>query len=371
MIVIRPKNYRPPQGSNSAGEAPPNPEPATQQQPSQGQPGPDVSQQDSSQQDQPQPDKPKAIQPEPQQPDQQVPKPAATLQAALGERFEVLNRFAIGGMATLFLVRHCLHHGFFVAKVLEPTLAANPTIVASFRREARHVARLGSHPNLIPVFDLIEHDGLHILLMPYIEGEDLDHLLKRRGKLSRDEALTLLAQVTGLLIHAEEQGIVHGDLSPGNLRLDHFGQYRVLDFGLSRATDDEPGLALPQAGTPAYNSPEQIRNEPIDNRSDLYSLGVIFAEVLYGYPPFEADTLEELAQKHLRGEWKVAPEIEADPRIRALLDRLLAPQPGARFGDASQLAAAIVGLGFELTCTAPSPPGALLVPPRPRRRRLG
>ena len=326
MIVIRPKNYRAPEAAES--------EPA---------PGAPI------------------LADELQQP----------LQAALGPRYEVLHRLAIGGMATLFVVRHCVHLGLFVAKVLQPALAVKPQVVAAFHREARHVARLGSHPNLIPVFDLVEAADLHVLLMPYIEGEDLDQLLARRGKLVRDEALTLLSQVTSLLIHAEEQGIVHGDLSPGNIRLDTFGLYRVMDFGLSRALDDGDEPSLPQAGTPAYNSPEQIRNERIDNRSDLYSLGVIFAEALHGFPPFEAETLEELAQKHLRGEWKVSGEIGADAGVKAILDRLLAPLPAERFGDASQLAAAITGLGFELGCLVPSPPGAALVPPRPRRRRLG
>lgn len=293
------------------------------------------------------------------------------LQQALDERFEVLRCLAIGGMATLFLVRHRLHLGLLVAKVLRPELAARPEVATAFEREARHIVRLGNHPNLIPVFDLIHANELQIQLMPYVEGEDLDHLLKRRGKLTHDEALTLLTQVTGLLIHAEEQGVVHADLSPGNIRLDTFGQYRVFDFGLSQAADDEPGPPLPQAGTPTYNSPEQIRQEAFDNRADLYSLGVIFAEAFEGHPPFEADTLEELAQKHLRGEWQASAPLEADPSLKALLMRLLALKPEDRFGDASQLAAAIAGLGFELACIQSSPPGAALVPPRPRRRRLG
>ena len=360
MIVIRPRNYRPPEGAGSAAGAVNGVQQEAAREGKLEEPG-DVRTGSTS----PVTSADPAVATEP------LADLQARLHTALGERFEVLSRYAIGGMATLFLARHRLTGGLFVAKVLQPELAADPRVVASFEREARHVAQLGNHPNLIPVVDMMQTEGLHVLLMPYIAGEDLDHLLKRRGRLSRDEALTLLSQVTGLLIHTEEQGIVHGDLSPGNIRLDTFGQYRVLDFGLSRAATDEPGLALPQAGTPAYNSPEQIRQEAIDNRSDLYSLGVIFAEVLYGYPPFEADTLEELAQKHLRGEWKVSGEIEADPRVRALLDHLLAPQPGERFGDASQLAAAITGLGFEMTCVTSSPPGALLTPPKPRRRRLG
>ncbi len=305
------------------------------------------------------------------QPDQDTTELQKQLQEALEERFEVLQCLAIGGMATLFLVRHRLHHGLLVAKVLQPALAARPEVVCSFVREARHIAQLGIHPYLIPVFDFIQANSLHIQLMPYVQGEDLDHLLKRRGKLTRDEALTLLTQVTSLLIHAEEHGIVHADLSPGNIRLDTFGQYRVFDFGLSHATDDGPEPGLPQAGTPTYNSPEQIRQEPFDNRSDLYSLGVIFAEALEGHPPFEAETLEELAKKHLSGDWQPSPELEADARVKSLLDHLLATKAEDRFGDASQLAAAITGLGFELACLQSSPPGALLVPPRPRRRRLG
>ncbi len=270
---------------------------------------------------------------------------AARLRPALGSRFEVLDPIALGGMATIFRLEHTLHRGVFVAKVLHPELASRIEVVSSFRNEAVHAARLGGHPNAVPVFDFGVADDLHFMVLPFVEGEDLDRLLQSHGPLSRDEALACAAQISSLLCYAESHGITHCDLAPGNIRLDIFGRYRVLDLGISHcATAGTPFEAL--GGTPLYTSPEQVRGETPDIRSDLYSLGAILVELLTGKPLLQADSLEELKQKHLRGDWQLPPLIQADPLLAQLLTGILATDRSQRLPSAFELSGALDALGF-------------------------
>lgn len=277
------------------------------------------------------------------------------LQSVLGTRFLVQKPIAIGGMATIFLLRHRLHGGLFVAKVLHPELVERPGIVASFRTEAAHAAQLGNHPNAVPVFDFGEADGLLYLLMPYIEGADLDRVLLKAGPLSREETLQIAAQISSLLCHAESLDIVHGDLTPGNIRLDIYGQYRLLDLGISQARgpQDRPYAG----GTPLYNSPEQLAGQPLDIRSDLYSLGAVLCECLSNRPAFHAETLEAIHARHRAGDWEQPQALnEADP-LRLLLRKLLSTDPAERPQSAYELSGILHALGWARPEFRPTPPG--------------
>lgn len=265
------------------------------------------------------------------------------LQLLLGSRFEVLQTVAIGGMATIFQLRHRLHHGLFVAKVLHPELAVRPGVLRSFRTEAIHAARLGAHPNAVPIFDFGELDGLFFMLMPFIEGEDLDQILHRSGPLSRPEVLQLAAQISSLLSHSETVGITHCDITPGNIRLDSFGRYRLLDFGISRsvAQDDQP-LA---GGTPLYASPEQLQGGRTDIRSDLYSLGTVLAETLTATPLFLGSSMADIKRRHLEGDWTMPTTLEEDDPLAQLLRALLAIEPSSRLQSAFELSGVLDALG--------------------------
>ncbi len=291
----------------------------------------------------------------------------ARLQRVFGERFHVLQPVAIGGMATIFQMRHTGHHGLFAAKVLHPELSARPDVLESFRTEAIHGALLAGHPSVVPIFDFAQLDGLFFLVMPWVEGEDLDQILRRRGCLGRADALLLTAQVSSLLCHAEANGIVHGDLTPGNLRLDGFGNYRVLDFGLSHTAGADAGRTL-LGGTPLYLSPEQAAGRPTDIRSDLYSLGVILFEALTGVPLYAAETLEELAEKRRQSAWQLPVAIREDEGLAKLLVSLLANDPEERMPSAFALAGAMEAFGFKRPEFRDSLRPA--APPGPRRRRL-
>lgn len=297
-----------------------------------------------------------------------LPELRQQLQEVMGGHFEVLDAVAIGGMATIFQLRHHFHGGLFAAKVLHPELATRPEVVAGFRLEAVRAARLGDHPNAIPVMDAGESGGLWFLIMPFVEGEDLDHLLQHRGPFSRAEALHLAAQICSLLCHAESHGITHCDVAPGNIRLDTFGRYRLMDFGVSRSAEDVPGPSL--GGTPLYTSPEQLRGDVPDVRADLYALGLVLCEVLTGRPALHATTLEGLRTMHLTGEWHLPEELAEDLPLSALLRRLTATDREQRFSSAFEVSGALAALGFERPEFMHRSPNATGATAPPRRSRL-
>lgn len=311
----------------------------------------------------------------------------ARLAIVFAGRYQVLRLIGIGGMASVYLVRHRIHHGLFAVKVLHPSLAGQHDFLARFRREGLLGARLAGHPNIAPVLDVGENDGLHYLVMPYIAGEDLDHLLARVGRFSVEDALLAIAQINDALLYAWSKGIIHCDLAPGNIRLNEFGQFILFDFGLA-AVDLSPNpipnpiltnpVSLPGSaahiGTPLYMSPERILGQAVDIRSDLYALGAIFYELLTGEAAFCGRTLEEIKKKHLAPARPSShPKLAACSNIQPVLESLLARSPGDRFANPAALKQALCGL---MRCS-PRPvvqpeimPGLEIPAPRRRLSRL-
>jgi serine/threonine-protein kinase len=200
----------------------------------------------------------------------------------------------------------------------------------------------------VPIFDFGELDGLFFMTMPFVEGEDLDKLLCRLGPLPQTEILNFAAQISNLLGFAETQGIVHCDLTPANIRLDVFGNYRLLDFGISYSTAFGRNRSF-SGGTPLYTSPEQFRGRKPDRRSDLYALGIIFAEMLTGEPLCQGEDLETIERRHLEKDWKLPSILLRDEGMRFLFDKLLASNPDDRFQSAFELSATLDRLGYSWT----------------------
>jgi eukaryotic-like serine/threonine-protein kinase len=245
------------------------------------------------------------------------------LEAILGDKYDVLRRIGGGGMSQVFLVRHKFHGGLFAVKVLAEHLAQDPRIVARFEQEARTAASLSGHPNIVPIFDVGEGNGLYYLIMQYVAGEDLGSYLRREGKLQPATAANVIAQTAEGLAWSESKRVVHRDLKPGNILLDLTGRMMLLDFGISKITDISDGLTRPgeSLGTPYYMSPEQIRGEGCDVRSDLYSLGVVFFELLTGSRPFENESCAAIQIAHL----SVPPPsvLTLDPSLPAACDLII------------------------------------------------
>lgn len=279
------------------------------------------------------------------------------LEALLGEKYHIIRRIGSGGMAQVFLARHRGHGGAFAVKVLAEYLADDSRIVARFEQEARTSAALSGHPNIVPIFDIGHGDGLHYIIMQFVSGEDLGSYLRRNGKLTAADAANIIAQAADALIWADSRSVVHRDLKPANMLLDKAGRVIILDFGISKAADIADGLTRPgeSVGTPYYMSPEQIRGQSCDARSDLYSLGVVFFELLSGRHPFEQETVTAIQMAHLTEPPPSLLTIEPElPEICAqLTDKLMQKRPEDRFQSPRELLDQLLALG------ASSAPGAL------------
>ncbi len=259
----------------------------------------------------------------------------------IGSKYEVLCRIGGGGMAQVLLARHRLHGGLFAIKILADHLAQDPSIVSRFKQEATTAASLSGHPNIVSIFDIGEGAGLHYLVMQFVCGEDLASYLRREGRLSPQAAAGVIAQAAEALAWAESKRVVHRDLKPANMHLDTAGRVTILDFGISKITDMADGLTRPgeSLGTPFYMSPEQIRGEGCDVRSDLYSLGVVFFELLTGRRPFQNDSATAIQMAHLATPPPSLLEFDPGlpPTCETIVQKLLRKDRNERYQHAQEL----------------------------------
>jgi serine/threonine protein kinase len=223
--------------------------------------------------------------------------------------FQVEQEIGRGGMGIVYLARDITLGRPVAVKCLPPELLADRTIRSRLEREARLLALL-SHPNIAAIYERIdETEGTTYLILEYVPGPTLADLIAG-GSLGLEEALSVACQTAGALAAAHEHGIIHRDLKPGNIKITPEGEVKVLDFGLAKAIQEarshtqgstitEPGRVM---GTPAYMSPEQTAGDPVDHRTDIWSLGVVVYEMLTGTLPFQGATQQALAHSILQGE---------------------------------------------------------------------
>lgn len=277
----------------------------------------------------------------------------------LNERFRVIAPIARGGMGAVYKAEQAPLGRLVALKVLSPKHdpAKDPGFRKRFLLEAATVAKL-SHPNTVTVFDYGESEGLYFIVMELLEGPTLRAVLKRDGAFDAARTLHIARQMCRSLREAHRLGIVHRDMKPGNVVLldtgDEQDYVKVLDFGLVKdieAPDDED---LTQAGvfmgSPKYMSPEQIRGEPVDGRSDIYSVGVLMYEMLCGAPPFSRDQQVQVLMDHIHA--PVPPLPPSVPiELARVVERCLAKAPEARFADMDGLLTALHGVAHELALT--------------------
>ena len=211
----------------------------------------------------------------------------------------MVERIAAGGMGEVFRAHDAVLAREVAIKILHRSLAGDPAFVDRFRREARAAAGL-AHPNIVAVYDWGAVDGVYYMVMEFVRGTSVRHLLNEQGKLEPAQAAEILRQTLLALGHAHHQGFVHRDMKPENLLVTNEGVVKVADFGLARAyADGRMTQAGAVTGTVQYLAPEQIRGEPADPRSDLYSLGIVAYELLTGELPHAGETAMAVAYKHL------------------------------------------------------------------------
>ena len=235
----------------------------------------------------------------------------------LGGRYEVGATLGRGGMAEVHLGRDIRLDRDVAIKLLRSDLARDPHFLSRFRREAQSAAGL-THPSIVAIYDsgqdeVVAPDGTHsvvpYIVMEYVEGHTLRHVLTEAGRLAPDEAARITQGVLDALAYSHKMGIVHRDIKPANVMLTPAGAVKVMDFGIARAiADAEATMTQTSAvmGTAQYLSPEQAQGHSVDARSDLYSAGCLLFELLTGRPPFVAETPVALAYQHV-GERPIAP----------------------------------------------------------------
>src|SRR3954470_7383050 len=218
----------------------------------------------------------------------------------LPERYRVTRRIAGGGMATVYACEDQLLGRLVAVKVLSPGLAADPSALARFQREARAVARVSDHPNVVTIYDIGESDGQAFITMEYFPGGTVAERLKDGTPVPLPTVVRWLDEAAAALDHAHRAGIVHRDVKPANLLLDGNGRLAVGDFGIARmATDSGMTATGTVLGTAAYLSPEQAVGEPATAASDRYALAVVAFELLTGQRPFAGEHMAAQARAHV------------------------------------------------------------------------
>jgi len=265
---------------------------------------------------------------------------------AIASHYAIKKLIGQGGMGLVYLARDKRLDRLVAIKTLLPQLAADASVRERFLRETRTAGAM-SHPNIVPIHGADEVNGHVFFVMGYVDGESLASHVRAHGQLSPREVALWLRDVAAALAHAHARGIVHRDIKAENILIERSTtRALVTDFGIARLADAQPLTATGQLlGTVYYVSPEQVAGEPIDARSDLYSLGVVGFFALTGRFPFDSDVASAVLVAHVT---KPAPPLafvrrDVPAGLAAIIDRCLAKKPNDRFASAEELLAALDG----------------------------
>ena len=257
-------------------------------------------------------------------------------------KYQIVGKIGQGAMGEVFKAHDPLLNRLIAVKTISGSAAAESDARKRFLREAQSAARL-NHPNIITVFDLGEDQGRIYMAMELLEGTDLRELINSHAGMDLAQKIDYMAQVCDGLAYAHAKQIVHRDLKPGNIHVQPSGQVKIMDFGLARLGASEMTATGTVMGTPNYMSPEQVRGEKADARSDIFSLGAVFYELLTGHKAFDADSIHAVLFQVLEHDpqpvrnW--APEV---PEILVeVVRRALEKDPARRFPDAAQMREAV------------------------------
>ena len=275
-------------------------------------------------------------------------------------RFLIRRRLGAGGMGEVYLAEDTKLKRQVALKRMAPQLSADETYRHRFLKEAERASGVsGAH--IAAIYDFLEHDGQIFLVMEYVEGQNLRQRL--RQPVSADQSLAIAAQCAEALVSAHERGIVHCDLKPENIMLAADGTVKVLDFGVAKRlprSDQSSTLDKGQSfgGTPAYMAPEVLLEKSFDERADIFSLGVVFYEMLAGRHPFLAGSFVETSHRIVREEPKPIRSLNrnAPPHMQAVVSRMLAKDPAERFASASELLTVLRELPHRTVSTLPAIP---------------
>jgi beta-lactam-binding protein with PASTA domain/predicted Ser/Thr protein kinase len=260
-----------------------------------------------------------------------------------GNRYRVVGLLGTGGMARVYRARDELLGREVALKVLSERLSNDRSFIERFRREAQNAAGL-NHPNIVALYDYGDEDNRYFIVMELIEGRSLSEVLDGDGALMPERAAEIARDTANGLGRAHEAGIVHRDIKPHNIMITNSGQTKVTDFGIARALGGDAEATMTQTGmvigTAAYLSPEQAQGNPVDARSDVYSLGCVLHEALTGDAPFSGDTPLSIAYKHVRETPERASAVNSDvpEALDAIVMKAMSKNPDNRYANANEMA---------------------------------
>lgn len=259
-------------------------------------------------------------------------------------KYKLLEHIGTGGMSSVYLAEHVLMQRRVAIKVLPKKRVGDSSYLARFHLEAKAAAAL-DHPNIVRAYDIDNEDNTHYLVMEYVEGRDLQTVVKEDGPLDFEQAASYIAQAAEGLEHAHEEGLIHRDIKPANLLVDRKGQIKLLDMGLARFdADDDMSLTIAHSenvlGTADYLAPEQaLDSHLVDARADIYSLGCTLYYLLTGHPPFHKGVLAQRIAKH---QTTMPPPIPDErpgcpPELAEICFKLVAKKPEDRYQSALEV----------------------------------
>lgn len=263
-------------------------------------------------------------------------------------KYKLLGHIGSGGMSSVYLAEHTKMHDLRAIKVLPKSKLGKSSYLARFQQEAKAIASL-SHPNIVRAYDIDNQEDTHYIVMEYVDGDDLQAIVKKKGPLPFDKAASYIAQAARGLQHAHEAGLIHRDVKPANVLVRKDGQVKILDLGLALFTDEtQSSLTIDYndkvLGTADYLAPEQALNSHgVDSRADLYGLGCTLYFLLTGHPPFPDGTIAQRIAKHQKEMPKEIRKIrpECPGELEGICWKLLQKEPKYRYATALQTAEAI------------------------------
>jgi len=252
-------------------------------------------------------------------------------------KYNIVGKIGKGAMGEVYKGHDPILNRFVAIKIIAETLGTDNDLVERFKREARNAAGL-NHPNIITIYDFVEEEGHLYMVMELLEGQDLKELIKSGAPVTMEQILSIMEQIADGLGFAHSRGIIHRDLKPANIHVSKNGQVKILDFGLVHEASSDMTKTGQVMGTPNYMSPEQVQGLRVDPRSDIFSLGAVFYELLTRKKPFSADSIHATMFKVVQGDREPLSQYTHLPRpLVGMVDRALDKEPEGRFADAQAL----------------------------------
>ncbi len=271
------------------------------------------------------------------------------------ENFKVTEILGEGGMGIVYKAFDLKLERYIALKILNSQALNNPRFIARFKAEARNQAKL-THPNIVPIYGFTEGGGTLGIAMEYVNGETLEHMIQRLGRLDLYDALYVLQQILKGAGYAHAMGFVHRDIKPSNIIINQEGTVKIMDFGISKSLHEQQNLTRTgtKIGTLLYMSPEQIKALVPTNQSDIYSIGITFYEMLVGLTPFNHGTDFEIMEAHLK---KTPPKISSiipgiPSEVNEIISKSLAKSLAKRYHSCEELLADVDSLFLKLTSKA-------------------